>query len=374
MKVVIILGTRPEIIKMAPVIREFQKRRVDFFILHTGQHYDFILDKVFFSELELSTELVNLDIRSGTHSEVTAKMLVGIEEVLKKEKPSIVLVEGDTNTALSGALVSAKLDIPVGHVEAGLRSYDRRMPEEYNRIICDHIAEYLFVPTKLAKENLLKEGISEIPLLYNGRTTSQKIFLVGNTVVDAILQNLRKADDSQILSTLGLTKEAYFLITAHRQENVDNKDCLLGIIKGLQAIANSYNMPLVYPIHPRTKNKLEEFNLIDELNQVKGMKVIEPLGFFDFLALESNARLVLTDSGGLQEEACSLQVPCVVLREKSDRPESIKVGASMLAGCNPKKILEATNTMMQKDKNWKSPFGDGKAGDRIVEIILKSSL
>ncbi len=374
MKVAIVLGTRPEIIKMSPVAKELEARGIDYFILHTGQHYDFNMDKIFFEELGLKPEAINLDIGSGTHGETTGKIIMGMEKILLDEKPDVVLVQGDTNTVLAASLVSVKLHITLGHVEAGLRSFDRRMPEEYNRIICDHISDYNFAPTKTAERNLQEEGISKRDILYYGKKTNQKIILTGNTIVDAIEQNLANANDSQIFSKLGLIKGEYFLVTAHREENVDHKDRLLGILKGLQNVADFYGLPIVYPIHPRTKKRLEEFNLIDELNKITNLKLIDPVGFFDLLALEANAKLVLTDSGGIQEEACSLKVPCVVLRDRSDRPESLEVGASLLTGCDSERILEATNIMVNKERTWENPFGDGKAAKYIIDVILENSV
>jgi UDP-N-acetylglucosamine 2-epimerase (non-hydrolysing) len=245
--ITIILGTRPEIIKMSPVVRECEKQGLDYFILHTGQHYSYNLDKVFFEDLELPEVKYNLDVGSGTHAEETAKMLTGIEKVLLKEKPDIVLVEGDTNTVLAGALAATKLHIKVGHVEAGLRSYDRQMPEEINRILADHVSDYLFAPTEKAKGNLLKEGIEE-----------DKIFVTGNTIVDAVNQNLeiaeRKAD---IVNNLNLSSKEYFLVTAHRQENVDNKKRLEGILEGLKLIHEEFNLPIIYPIHPERPETLD---------------------------------------------------------------------------------------------------------------------
>ncbi|MCD6455426.1 MAG: UDP-N-acetylglucosamine 2-epimerase (non-hydrolyzing), partial [Methanophagales archaeon] len=326
MKISIILGTRPEIIKMSPVIRECAKRRLDYFILHTGQHYSYNLDKIFFEELELPVAKYNLDVGSGTHAEETGEMLMGIEKVLKEEKPDVVLVEGDTNTVLAGALAASKLHIKVGHVEAGLRSYDRNMPEEINRVLADHISDYLFAPTVKARENLLREGIEE-----------DKIFVTGNTIVDAVFQNLeiarRKVD---ILEKLNLNSEGYFLVTAHRQENVDIKERLKGILDGLELVYNKFNFPIIYPVHPRTKKKIREFGL----EVPKGVELIEPFGFLEFLQLEANAKLVLTDSGGVQEETCILKVPCVTLRGNTERPETLEVGSNVLAGTNQNNILE----------------------------------
>jgi UDP-N-acetylglucosamine 2-epimerase (non-hydrolysing) len=355
MKIAIILGTRPEIIKMAPVIRECKKQNRDYFILHTGQHYSYNLDKVFFQELQLPEPKYNLNVGSGSHAEETGKMLIGIEKILLKEEPNIILVEGDTNTVLAGALAASKLHIKVGHVEAGLRSYDRGMPEEINRLLADHISDYLFAPTEKAKENLLREGVDE-----------NKIFVTGNTIVDAVYQNLEIARGKvDILNKRNLEKEEYFLITAHRQENVDVKERLKGILDGLKLVHNEFGLPIIYPIHPRTQKRINEFGL----KMSEGIKLVEPLGFLEFLQLEANAKLVLTDSGGVQEETCILKVPCVTLRDNTERPETIDVGSNILAGTNQDKISNSVKFMLSKERNWMNPFGDGKSGRRIIKIL-----
>jgi UDP-N-acetylglucosamine 2-epimerase (non-hydrolysing) len=355
MKISIILGTRPEIIKMSPVIRELEDQGLDYFILHTGQHYSYNLDKIFFEELELPAAKYNLDVGSGTHAEETGKMLIGIEKVLLKEKPDVVLIEGDTNTVLAGALAASKLHIKIGHVEAGLRSYDRTMPEEINRVLADHVSDYLFAPTEKARENLLREGIDE-----------NKIFVTGNTIVDAVYQNLeiakRKVDR---LNKLNLSPKEYFLVTAHRQENVDVKNGLKGILDGLELIYSKFNLHIIYPIHPRTLKKIKEFRL----KVPKGVELIEPVGFLRFLQLEANAKLVLTDSGGVQEETCILMVPCVTLRDNTERPETLEVGSNVLVGVNQNNVLEGINIMLNRKRNWDNPFGDGRSGSLIIKIL-----
>ena len=357
MKISIILGTRPEIIKMSSVIRECQNRRLDFFILHTNQHYSGNLDRVFFKELELPKSKYNLKVGSGSHSEEIGKMLIGIEKILIKEKPEIVLVEGDTNTVLAGALAASKVHIKVGHIEAGLRSYSREMPEEINRILTDHCSDLLFAPTKKAKEILMNEGISD-----------KKIFLTGNTIVDAVYQNLELAQKkSKILEKLNLKKEKYFLLTAHRPENVDKKEKLKGILKGLDLIYKKFNLPIIYSIHPRTKKMISKF----KLKIPKGIRLIEPVGFLDFLQLEANAKLILTDSGGVQEETCILKIPCVTLRNNTERPETLEIGSNILVGTSPQEIYKCVLKMINKKKNWKNPFGNGRTGERIIKILLK---
>jgi len=351
-KTAIVLGTRPEIIKFSPIIRELTRLDLDFFILHTGQHYSYEMDKAFFEELDLPEARYNLDVGSGTHAEQTGKMLVRTEKILLKEKPDIVLVEGDTNTVLAGALTAAKLHIKIGHVEAGLRSYDKQMPEEINRILTDHCSDLLFAPTSKSANILLKEGIPR-----------EKIFTTGNTIVDAVFQNVEIAKKSEkIALRLGIEREKYFAVTVHRQENVDNRENFQGILRGLEMIHEEYDYPVIYPIHPRAKKRLKEFGL-----KPKEIKMIAPLDYLSFLQLESDAKLVLTDSGGIQEETCILGVPCVTLRHNTERPETLDVGSNVIAGTDPETIVSKVRSMLIK-KKWKNPFGDGKAAQRIIRI------
>lgn len=357
MKICIILGTRPEIIKMSPVIRTLASGKDDYFVLHTGQHYSYNLDKIFFEELNLPKPKYNLNVGSGTGSEQVGKMLPLIEKVLKKEKPDVVLVEGDTNSVFAGALTASRLEIPVGHVEAGLRSYDRTMPEEINRIMTDHIADYLFVPTPIQKGILLGEGIE-----------NKKIFITGNTVVDALVSNLKLSKKkTDIAKKMNLSAKKYLLVTLHRQENVDKKARLRGILIGLKEAHSELKVPILFPIHPRTVATLKRFGL--ELP--KGVTAIPPVGYLDFLQLEANAKLILTDSGGVQEEACILKVPCVTLRDNTERPETVEVGANILAGVKPKKMLKAIRYFTEHNRSWKNPLGDGTAGKKIIKIITK---
>jgi len=359
MRTSIILGTRPEIIKMASIIKELEKRNEDFFVIHTGQHYSYEMDRIFFEELELPQPEYNLDVGSGTHGAQTGKMLEGIEATLQKERPDIVLVEGDTNTVMAGALAAVKLGIKVGHVEAGLRSFDRSMPEEINRVITDHISDLLFPPTQRGKEHLLKEGIAE-----------NKIFVTGNTIVDAVYQNLEISKKKKnTLKDIGLNKKDYILVTIHRQENVDNKDRFKGILQGLAEISHKSDKKIVYPVHPRTKKMIDILQLHDELHRIKNLILIDPLGYLEFLQLEENAKLIATDSGGIQEEACILGVPCITLRENTERPETIDVDANMLAGTDPERIFNAAKEMMTRQAPWKNPFGDGNSGKRIIDIM-----
>ncbi len=353
MKIAVVLGTRPEIIKMSPVIRELEKRSADYFILHSGQHYSYNMDRVFFEQLALPLPKYNLDAGSGKHGEQTGKILSGIERVFSEDSPDVMLVQGDTNTVLAGALAASKMHIKVGHVEAGLRSYDREMPEEINRVLTDHCSDYLFAPTENAKNILLNEGIP-----------ADKIFVTGNTVVDAVFQNSKLAVNSGCLDKFKLKPKQYFLVTLHRQENVDNAEKFVSIINALEKIAAKYKLPVIFPIHPRTKARLVEFSL-----NPKNITLIEPQDYLSFLQLESNTALVLSDSGGLQEECCILKVPCVTLRENTERPETIEAGANILAATNPERILDCTKIMLNKKATWPNPFGDGKAGEKIINIV-----
>jgi UDP-N-acetylglucosamine 2-epimerase (non-hydrolysing) len=354
MKISIIIGTRPEIIKMSPIIIECKRCHLDFFILHTGQHYSYNMDNVFFEQLDLPKPNYNLDVGSGSHAEQSAKILRGIENILIKEKTSIVLVEGDTNTVLAGALAATKLNIKVGHIEAGLRSYDRTMPEEINRVVTDHCSDFLFAPTEKSRQILLREGIPK-----------KNIFVTGNTIVDAVFRNIKLAEKKgNILHDLKLKKHEYFLVTAHRQGNVDDRKLFSGIIEGLKQIHKKYDIPVVYPIHPRSRNRLKEFQL-----NFDGINLLEPVDYLSFLQLEKNAKVVLTDSGGVQEETCILGTPCVTIRNNTERPETLDVGSNILSGTNPKKILECVSYMYENDKKWKNPFGSGEAGKKIIRIL-----
>jgi UDP-N-acetylglucosamine 2-epimerase (non-hydrolysing) len=354
MTIAIILGTRPEIIKMAPIIRECQRQNLDYFVLHTGQHYSYQMDQVFFEELELPRPEYNLDVGSGSHGEQTGRIMAGVEKVLMDRRLDVVLVQGDTNTVMAGALAAAKLHIKVGHVEAGLRSFDRSMPEEINRIVADHISDYLFAPTENSKNNLLKEGIPE-----------EKIHVTGNTIVDSVYQNLEiSRKKANVLEKLGLKSKEYFLVTAHRTENVDNPERLGEILKGLELVGKEFSLPVIFPMHPRTRKMLQQFGLM-----LDGIRAIEPVGFLDFMQLEAGARLALTDSGGVQEETCILGVPCVTLRENTERPETVDVGSNVLVGARSEQIMSGARRMLETDTGWKNPFGDGHTGDIIVQIL-----
>ena len=353
MKIAIILGTRPEIIKMESIIRECENMSLDYFILHTGQHYSYNMDKIFFEQLKLPEARYNLNMGSGNHGEQTGKMIIGIEKILMDERPDVVLVEGDTNTVLAGAIAACKLHIKIGHVEAGLRSYDRRMPEEINRILTDHCSDYLFAPTRQSKEILLKEGIEE-----------EKIFVTGNTIVDAIYYHSNI--ENNLLDNIGLKDRKYIIATIHREENVDNIKRFKSILDGMNLVSQKLNIPIIYPIHPRSKKMIQEFGISINHN----IRLIEPLDYLNFVQLERHSILAMTDSGGVQEETCILGVPCVTLRDNTERPETIEVGANILAGIEQKRILDCAVYMIERRNSWKNPFGDGLAGKNIVDILL----
>ena len=348
----IILGTRPEIIKMSPIIRECENRNLDYFILHTGQHYSYEMDRIFFDMLNLPQPHYNLDVGSGTHASQTGKIMEGIENILVKERPDVVLVQGDTNTVLAGSLAATKLNIKVGHVEAGLRSFDRSMPEEVNRVVSDHVSDFLFAPTEISYKQLIKEGIDP-----------EKIFVTGNTIVDAVSQNIEVAKNKvDALKDLGLSPKNYILVTFHRAENVDVKERLEGIITGLKLIKDYFSLPIVFPIHPRTEKMIEKFGF-----SLEGINVISPQGFLEFLQLEANAKFVLTDSGGLQEETCILGVPCITLRDNTERPETLDVGSNVLAGVDSSVILSHAKNALD-EKCWENPYGDGTAAKLIIDV------
>lgn len=343
------IDTRPTIIKISPIIRELTKRKIDFFIAHTGQHYSFNMDEIFLNQLGLPEPKYNLKIGSGTNSQQVAKGLVGLEEVFIKESPNLILIHGDANMVPSASLAAVKLHIKSIHKEAGLRSYNRKMPEEINRIIADHICDFLFTPTENSKNILLKEGFEK-----------NKLFVTGNTIVDAVNYNIKIAEDMDVD-----LPEDFILLTMHRAENVDDKIVLKNILNGIELIGKKYGK-IIWPIHPRSKKMIETFGIkIPEC-----ITTIDPIGYFEFLKYMKYSKLILTDSGGVVEEACTLKVPCVTIRTETERPESVDVGANIVAGINnPKKILNSAEIMINKKRNWDNPFGDGEAARKIVNLM-----
>ncbi len=356
MKLAVVLGTRPEVIKMWSIICQLQERRIEHFIIHTNQHYSANMSDFFFQSLGLPQPRYNLQIGSDTQGKQIASMLRGTEKVLWKEKPDCIFIAGDTNTVLGGALAASKLGIKIAHVEAGLRSFDCTMPEETNRILADHTSDYLFVPTSIQEQNLLYEGIPR-----------EKIHIVGNSISDAVKGHLPKIQGEQHLSPHSLQKQGYFLVTVHRPENTDNREKLQQLLKSLERVHQKYGHPLLYPLHPRAKRKIKEFNLPIP----PGLILTAPLDYFEFLQLLQNAKIVLTDSGGVQEEAAILRVPCVTLRNNTERPETVRIGANIIAGTKPQQVLKSIKAMLGRKREWENPFGDGTTGKKIVEIIQK---
>lgn len=359
-EVTIILGTRPEIVKLAPVIRECETRNLPYTLFHTGQHYSEELDEVFFDQLELPTPDYNLQVGSKSHGQQTADMIAGIEEILLEESPDIVLVQGDTNSALAGAIAVSKLDIELGHVEAGLRSFDREMPEETNRVLADHVADYMFAPTEESAELLSEEGRPE-----------DDIFITGNPIVDSVHQNTTLSHEkSSILSELDVAPEEFVLMTAHRAENVDDAARFKEILNGISEFAAEKGFEVLYPIHPRAEDRLESFDLTvpSEIQQIQSQD------FLDFLRLEATAALVITDSGGVQEETCILGTPCVTVRDSTERPETLTVGSNILIGTDRSAIIEGATEMLNCESSWQNPFGDGNAAEHILDILQFGSL
>jgi len=357
LKIALVLGTRPDIIKMSPIIRECILRKLDFFIIHSGQHYSYRLDKIFFEQLRLPDPNYVLEVGSaGSPSEQTGRIIARCGKVLSKERPDIALVQGDTNTTLGSALSAVKSKVKVGHIESGLRSYDRNMPEEINRIVVDHCSDYLFAPTEVSKNLLLKEGIQ-----------ANKIFVTGNTIVDAVFENIMLAEkeNKSILNRLHLRHKEYALVTIHRQENVDSKPRYQSILKALEMINKRLNLTVIYPIHPRSKKNIHAFLI----KVPKSIHIIEPLDYLSFLKLLSCAKLVITDSGGIQEEACIVGTVCVTVRDNTERPETVEVGSNMVAGVKPYKVLSAANSMLRVHTKWKNPFGDGHAAKKIIDSL-----
>ena len=368
MKISVVLGTRPEIIKMASVIDEINKRGHELLLIHTGQHYDKEMSENFFKDLELPLPNYNINVGSGSHGKQTGRMMEGIEEVLMDEKPDIVLVQGDTNAVLAGALVASKLHMSIGHVEAGLRSFDETMPEEINRLVADVTTKLYFVPTVDSALNLISEGISH-----------KQIIITGNTVVDACFRNLQiaeKRDKSQYdegLQNLDLDNmENIVTLTMHRAENVDVEERLLNIINALLKLDN---VDIIFPIHPRTRNTLKNFGLLDKLENKEHIHLIKPVGYLDFLLLLSKSKFILTDSGGLQEEAITLNIPALTLRYNTERPETVSAGGNILVGSDTEKIIEYANkiindeTFANKMQNAKNPYGEGNAAGLMLDSI-----
>ena len=343
MKVLSVVGARPQFIKCAPVSRELRKVHEEI-LVHTGQHYDYLLSEVFFRDLGIPAPDYHLDIGSGSHGVQTGRMLAAIEEVIAKEEPEIVLVYGDTNSTLAGALAAAKMHVPVAHVEAGLRSFDRRMPEEVNRVLTDHASDLLFCPTETAVANLAAEGIT------------RGVHLTGDVMVDALQENLALAKER---ATVDLPATGYFLATVHRASNTDDPVALRAIMAAFALL----EAPVIFPAHPRTRKKFAEYGIAPAAN----VSVVEPLPYFDMLAALAGARAVLTDSGGVQKEAYILKVPCVTLRENTEWVETLEDGWNVLVGADADRIVAEAER--GGGGRHSARFGDGHAAARIAAII-----
>ena len=349
MKIVSIVGARPQFIKAAPVSRALRKRANEV-LVHTGQHYDANMSQTFFDTLDIPAPAYNLGVGSGSHGKQSGEMLAALEEVLVKEAPDRVLVYGDTNSTLAGALAGAKLQIPIGHVEAGLRSFNRNMPEELNRVVADHLSSYFFCPTKTAVENLAREGIAH------------GVHLVGDVMYDVAMVSAQAARKRNVRTELGLEKGGYVLATVHRASNTDSRDALAALLRAFTQCGR----PVVFPVHPRTRRRLEEFGLEGEVG--KNVRLLQPLDYLDFLALLMDAETVATDSGGVQKEAYFFGIPCLTLREETEWMETVEDGWNVLVGTSVPDILSALRTFHPAGTKGVS-FGDGHASERIAEII-----
>lgn len=375
-KIINVVGARPNFMKIAPIMTEMKKypEAFDVILLHTGQHYDKTMSKSFFDDLGIPEPVINLNIGSGSHAEQTAKIMIEFETILVKEKPGLVIVVGDVNSTLACSITAAKLRIPVAHVEAGLRSFDRTMPEEINRIVTDSISDFLFTTCADANDNLKREGVDE-----------KKIFFVGNVMIDVLLKHRDKAKKMKIIEKLKLNIASeirpYALLTLHRPSNVDQKEIFICILEALLRI--SENLPIIFPAHPRTCKQIETFGLSKYFKYFvenetpltyNAIHLLDPLSYLDFLHLMSNATFVLTDSGGIQEETTVLGVPCLTLRDNTERPVTVTQGTNILVGTDQKRIIsECISILNDGGKKGRIPdLWDGQAARRIVDVLMKT--
>jgi UDP-GlcNAc3NAcA epimerase len=354
MKIATIVGARPQFIKAAPVSKVLRQGGCQELLIHTGQHYDYKMSQVFFDELDIPEPDINLEVGSGPHGWQTGQILIRLEEALTAEKPDWVLVYGDTNSTLAGALAACKLQIPIAHVEAGLRSFNREMPEEHNRVLTDHCSDLLFCPTQTAVDNLAREGIT------------QGVHWVGDTMYDAVLQFSQIAHQrSTILTNLNLEPQNYLLATLHRPYNTDIPENLINILAAFQEIGET----IIFPAHPRTRKKIAELGQVFNIERLNStVKLIEPVGYLDMLVLEENARLILTDSGGMQKEAYFFRVPCMTLRPETEWVETVQAGWNVVVGTDPERIVAAARAIRPTHPQ-PAIFGDGGTSERIVSLI-----
>jgi UDP-N-acetylglucosamine 2-epimerase (non-hydrolysing) len=359
MRVLNVVGARPNLMKIAPLVEEMQRHPdIEQRLLHTGQHYDDSMSQVFFEELGIPRPDVYLGVGSASHAEQTARVMVGFEQVLLEQRPDVVVVVGDVNSTLACAVTAAKLWVPLAHVEAGLRSFDRRMPEEINRIVTDALADFLFTTSRDANENLCREGVA-----------AEKIHFVGNVMIDTLLRHRERARLLDTPARFGLTAGHYALLTLHRPSNVDEPAVLSGILDALVEVQD--DLPILFPIHPRTARRLHDFGFSERLAAAPRLQLVEPLGYLEFLDLMMHAKLVLTDSGGIQEETTILGIPCLTLRENTERPITVLEGTNTVVGSDPARIIGETRRILAgESKAGQIPeLWDGCAAPRIVAVL-----
>lgn len=366
LKVINVVGARPNFMKVAPIVAAMKKRPEEFLplVVHTGQHYDAAMSDSFFSDLDLPLPDTHLGVGSGSHAAQTAAVMERFEPVVINEKPDWVLVVGDVNSTIACALVCVKLGVKVAHVEAGLRSRDRTMPEEINRLLTDQIADLLFTPSPDDDANLLSEGIPP-----------DRIRFVGNVMIDSLHKNLERACQSKKKTDLGLIERSYAVLTLHRPSNVDHRETFERILSALEAI--SAKLPIIFPVHPRTRKTIAELGLSERIAAIKNLRLIDPLGYLDFLGLYSTARIVLTDSGGIQEETTVLGIPCLTLRENTERPITVEMGTNVIVGTNTQKIVTEAFALLNGSVNKlarQPPLWDGHTAERILDALIEFSV
>jgi len=364
LKILNIVGARPNFMKIAPIVREMRRRKTEFqpLVVHTGQHYDAAMSDSFFRDLGMPAPDFHLEVGSASHAVQTARIMTAFEPVVLQEKPDWVLVVGDVNSTIACALVCSKLGVKIAHVEAGLRSRDRTMPEEINRILTDSISDLLLTTSEDADENLKAEGVA-----------TNKIKFVGNVMIDSLFYSLKLAESSTVREELNLTGKDYAVLTLHRPSNVDEQETFSNLLDALVSIGEK--LPVIFPAHPRTKANIEKFGFAERVEK-SNIKLVEPLGYLDFMRLYSGARIVLTDSGGLQEETTALQIPCLTLRENTERPITILMGTNILVGTNAEKIKQSAFEVLARKTNSNDkkipPLWDGQAAQRICNVLLEA--